>query len=145
LLESLTCVNGKILENYTDAFQDEKRNVFVSVTDKVLQVPDRMKTYVFLSDAFEKHYWDKLNVSIDKEEYVQPWVYIRAFHRLWDNVELVRNSLIYNKTKNQKYLQPVYSKEALVIGENEVVCSSVINRLSKQIWANVETLLIYFY
>lgn len=144
LLKDVKCANEQILDSYLDVHQDSNRNVLVTAGDKVLVVPDRMKTNVFLSTAFEKYYWDMHEILIEKEEYIQPHVYLRAFHRLWDNIELIRNSLIFDRTKNSEYLYPKYLKEELVIGENELVTSTVINRLTSQLWTNINSLLLYF-
>ena len=143
LIENLTCANGAILQNYNSVFQDKYRNVLVAVDSKLLHLPDRMKIDIFNSTALGKVYWPTDKIKIGKEEFIQPWVYTRAFHRLWDNIELVRNMLVYSNTKDQKYLKPVFHKEALAIGQNEIVTNAVINRLSNQIWSNIQTMLLY--
>jgi hypothetical protein len=85
------------------------------------------------------------DLLIHKDEYIQNWVYIKSFHRLWDNIEMFRHSLIFNENSIcKKYIPPVYTKEQIVIGQNEIVSSSVINRNIRYLWENFATLLAYF-
>jgi hypothetical protein len=89
-------------------------------------------------------FWKLSDLLIHKEEYIQPWVYLKSFHRLWDNIELFRNSLFYEAEGCKSYKPPVYQKEDIVIGQNEIVSNAVINRISAQLWANLETMFDYF-
>jgi hypothetical protein len=63
---------------------------------------------------------------------------------LWDNIELFRGSLFYNEFGRRLYTGPTYKKEDLIIGQNELVTNSVINRLCDQLWSNLKTLINYF-
>jgi hypothetical protein len=92
----------------------------------------------------EDLYWDPSDVSINKDDYVQPIAYMRAFHRLWDNIELIRSSLYFEPDGRRAYKPPVHAKEEIVVGQNEFVTNSVINRLIGQIRDNLMTLLEYF-
>ena len=144
LVDNLLCANGAVLTNFNTIHQDEMRNVFVTINDNVLKFPDKMKIEIPTTFPLDAIYWSLNNLLVHKEEFIQPWVYLKAFHRLWDNIEIVRTFLPYNKNKDQKYLKPVYSKEDLAIGQNEVVTNSVVNRLITQLWSNLETLGLYF-
>ena len=144
MLLNIECENGNILSNFNGVHQDKLRNVFVCVNDKLLLLPDKMLLEVIETEPLNKLYWQTKDVLIGKEEYIQPWVYIKSFHRLWDNIELIRTSLPHNNTKNKEYLSPKFDKNLLTIGQNELVTNSVINRLLYQLWSNVETLSLYF-
>ena len=83
-------------------------------------------------------------ILVHREEYVQPWVYLKSFHRLWDNIELLRSSLFYEISGCRSFVSPKYLKQDLVIGQNEIVVNSVINRLSMQLWENLNAMFNYF-
>jgi hypothetical protein len=103
-----------------------------------------MKTIDLKGNIPEDKYWALSDILVDKEEYVQPWVYLRGFQRLWDNIELIRSALFYNINECKVYKGPIYEKEDFVIGQNELVTNTVLNRLIKQLWQNIETLKKYF-
>ena len=89
-------------------------------------------------------YWPLSNLLIHKDEYVQNWVYNKSFQRLWDHIELFRGSLIFDETRCKSYKPPTYSKEQIIIGQNEIVTSAVVNRSIEYLWSNFESLLSYF-
>ena len=91
-----------------------------------------------------KSYWPLSNLFIHKDEYVQNWVYNKSFQRLWDNIELFRGSLYFNETNCKGYKPPTHSKEQIIIGQNEIVTSAVVNRSIEYLWSNFESLLSYF-
>jgi hypothetical protein len=142
LINNMKCSNGDIIESFTNVFHTIKRDLYVCVNDKLLKFADQMKLVTKCSPIPSDLYWPLNSIKIHKDEYIQSWVYMRAFHRLWDNVELIRNSLHYNNEK--RYTQPAYFKHDFVIGQNEIVVNSVINRLSEQLWANIQSLINYF-
>ena len=144
LVYDLKCSNGLELEYFNNVHITPNRNVYVCVNDKILKLTDRMKLISTKAPISSDLYWSFDSIKINKEEYIQPWVYLRAFHRLWDNIELLRNSLFYNEKNSKTYVAPVYSKEQLLIGQNEIVTNAVVNRLCEQLWANIQTLLIFF-
>lgn len=138
------CSNGNILSNFNGVHQDKLRNLFVCVNDKLLLFPDKMLLEILETEPLNEIYWQLNDLLIGKEEFVQPWVYLKSFHRLWDNIELVRTSLPYDSSKDSRYLSPAFDKKAFIIGQNEIVTNSVINRMITQLWSNVETLAFYF-
>ena len=144
LIKDFTCSNGKQLASFSSVFQDQFRNIYVGSGDKVLKFADRMK---LIEKRFIPEYnvtWKIEDVLMHEDEYIQPWVYIRSFHRLWDNIELLRSSLIYQENQFIKFPKtPFYSKLDLCIGQNEVVTDSTINRLSVQLWENLRPLAEY--
>ena len=144
LVNEYKCGSGAILQGYNSIMQDKFRNVYVTIGDKILKIQDLMKMVDVKAVISEELYWDLHEILVHKEEYIQPWVYLKSFHRLWDNIELFRTSLFYSETGCKSHRAPVYSKEDLILGQNEIVTNAVINRLSNQLWTNLELLFDYF-
>lgn len=138
------CGNNSQLKQYLGLIQDKFRNVYVCTMDKLLKIPDLQHPLTSRAYLSEDLYWSKDQILIDKEEYVQDWVYLKSFHRLWDNVELLRNSLFYSQKGCETYISPAHKKEDLILGQNEILTNSIINRLSKQIWENILSLARFF-
>lgn len=144
LMHNFTCADNSILTNYNSINQDSHRNTYVAVDDKVLKFVDRMELTLTRAPILSGLYWNLNDVIIHKEEYIQPWVYMKAFHRMWDNIEMLRNSLFYKEVGCKRYVTPAFAKEDLTIGQNEIVTNSVINRLTNQLWTNLQSLIKYF-
>lgn len=140
LVSSLKATNGSILKHFVDVYQDEYRNTYVVVEDKILKFADRMKSVT--NKAKLNKFWSIEDILIKDKDYIQPIVYLNAFHKLWDNIELLRNSLFYYKD-GTTYTPPTYKKEDIVIGQNELVTHSVVNRCISQLWTNIQTVLQY--
>lgn len=139
------CGDGNVLEGFNSLYQDSTANLYVTVGDKILNIHDLQHIQQLKSDINPELYWKLNDLKIHKEEYIQPWVYLKSFHRLWDNIELLRNSLYYSTSnKCKSYVPPAYSKEELIIGQNEIVTNAVINRISQQLWSNMEGIINYF-
>lgn len=143
-IKDLVAADGYIIDNFISVSQDKYRNLYITVGDKILKVPDLQQIIESKAPLPVDLYWQLKDLLINKEEYVQPWVYLKSFHRLWDNIEMVRNSLTYKPTGCKSYKPPIHQKEDLVIGQNEIVTNAVINRLSEQLWANIATMFDYF-
>ena len=128
----------------TGLYQDEYRNLLITAGDKILKYPDLM-TQKLLKGRLPSNYWSLQDILINKEEYVQNWVYTKAFQRMWDNIEIFRNTLLFDTTNPCKaYKEPVHGKEKMIIGQNEIVTSTVVNRVIRYLWENFETLIDYF-
>ena len=144
-MNNYICKDGSILEGYNSVSQDDYRNVFVTVGDKILQIADLQHVTEIKAPINPDLLWSINDLLIHKDEYVQPWVYLKAFHRLWDNIELLRTSLFYNDgTKCKNYVPAKHAKADLIIGQNEIVSNAVINRVVDQLWENFESMLKYF-
>lgn len=142
--------NGYILNNRPDVtninclYHDEFRNLVIGTNDKIIKFADLM-TIQKLKGSSPNRYWTINEISIDEDEYVQNWVYSRAFQRLWDNIEIFRNSLYYKNTDPCKmYTPPAHNKDQINIGQNELVTSTVINRLLGYLWENLTSVVKYF-
>lgn len=147
LINNLQCSNGTKIEKFYGIFINPHRMLYICANDKILKYADRMKLMSTRSPIPNNLYWDLNSIKIHKDEFVQSWVYLKSFHRLWDNIELLRNSLHYKQpiaSEKKVYIAPIYKKEDLVIGQNEIVTNTVINRLTNQLWSNLKTLLNYF-
>lgn len=131
------------VNNITGIYQDEFRNLLITTDDKILKYPDIM-TIKRLKGTLPSNYWALEDIIIHKEEYVQNWVYTKSFQRMWDNIEIFRNTLLFDSTTCKGYKPPVHGKEKMIIGQNEIVTSTVINRVLGYLWDNFNTLLDYF-
>ena len=139
------CGDGNLLQGFNSLYQDSFANLYVTVGDKILNIQDLQYMQQLKSAINPELYWKLSDLKVHKEEYIQAWVYLKSFHRLWDNIELMRNSLYYSTDSVCKsYVAPVYDKEEMIIGQNEIVTNAVINRLSEQLWTNIQSLINYF-
>jgi hypothetical protein len=137
IITSQDCV-----EDITSVYQDEFRNLLIATDDKILKYVDLM-TLKPLKGALPNYYWKLEDLYIHPEEYVQNWVYNKALQRLWDNIELIRSTILYTNTGSAcyQYKPPKYQKSEILIGQNEIVTSTVINRALNYLWENFITLI----
>ena len=138
ILSNKTGVN-----NITDLYHDEYRNLLITTDDKILKYPDIM-TLRRNKGILPSTYWSLEDLYIHKEEYVQNWVYTKSFERLWDNIELFRSTLLFTDYGCKKYAPFIHGKEKMTIGQNEIVTASTINRVLGYLWDNFYTLINYF-
>jgi hypothetical protein len=141
--------NGIVMNNQlgvtgvTGLFQDEYRNVLITSSDKILKFVDIM-VLNNLQGYLPNSYWSLNDILIHKEEYVQNWVYTKALQKLWDNIELFKNTLLYTNTGCKTYTPSPYSKDKIVIGQNEIVTSATVNRLLGYLWENFLTIIKFY-
>jgi len=139
LFKDKTCVN-----HINSVYQDEYRNTLVTFGDKIIKyvhILKQRKTKSPLPSSF----WALKDLLIDREEYIQNWVYNKSFQRMWDNIEMFRLSLSYDGTYCKGYKPPIYKKEDIHIGQNEIVTSIVINRCLGYLWENLCSIVnLYF-
>jgi hypothetical protein len=138
------CSSDIVLNGFTSIAQDHHRNLYIVVGDKILKVPDLMKLIELKASVSGDLYWSTEELLIHKEEYIQPWVYLKSLHRLWDNIELLRSSLFYEADGCKSPTKALYEKEDLIIGKNEIVSNAVWNRLFSYLWKNLETMFDHF-
>jgi hypothetical protein len=140
-----TIINNKqCVDNINDLFHDEYRNLLVANDNKILKFVDTM-TLIPLKSQLPSQYWSLKDIMIHDEEYVQNWVYTKSLHRLWDNIEIFRNTLLYNNSGTcKRYKPPIYNKDSVAIGQNEIVTSAVINRALGYLWENFKVILEYY-
>lgn len=132
------------LTGITNVYHDNNRNLYVFTQGRILKYYDPM----FITNNTNNlaiSYWTQDDIKVSRDEYVQDWVYNRAFHRMWDNIELFRSCLKYRYDNSCKsYTAPLYTKDQIFIGQNEIVTSAVVNRCLKYLWLNLQTLYKYF-
>ncbi len=145
IINDYPCVDDSVLNKFSSIVQDKNRNIYVTLNNTILKIIDRMTIDELSYENYSTfNLWSLDSILIDKEEYIQPWVYLKSFHRLWDNIELFRNSLFYEIQGCKSYAEPTYVKEDLKLGQNEIVTNAVINRLSEQLWTNLKSVAKYF-
>lgn len=139
-----TIVNNKqCVDNISDIYHDEYRNLLIASDNKILKYSDLM-TIIPLKGKLPSAYWSLKDLLIHEEEFVQNWVYTKALQRLWDNIETFRNTLFYRDNTCQTYTPPTHSKDKITIGQNEIVTSTVVNRVLGYLWDNYKTLIRFF-
>lgn len=80
--------------NYNSCFHDEHRNFYIVSNNHILKYTDKLiATSLILSGTKDK-LWSLNDILIKKQEYIQDWVINKSLNRLWDNIELVRRSII---------------------------------------------------
>jgi hypothetical protein len=131
------------VNNITAIYHDEFRNLLITTDDKILKYPDKM-TLVRIKGNIPNSYWSLQDLYIHEEEYVQNWVYTKSLQRVWDNIEIFRNTLFYQQNFCKGFRPPVHTKDKILIGQNEIVTSTVVNRIFNYLWDNFNTLLDYF-
>lgn len=131
------------VNNINGLCHDEYRNLIVITDDKIIKYTDMMHLDLLKGDISQT-VWQPNTIYINQDEYVQSWVYTKAFQRMWDNIEYFRNSLYYNNTRCKSYVPPVHNKEKMILGQNEIVTAATINRNLVYLWENFVTLLRYF-
>jgi len=145
LCAGITKCDPITIKGFKNLIHDSNRNLYVVLNNSIIKIIDRMTIDEVSYERYAQGaLWSLNSILIDKEEYVQPWVYLRAFHRLWDNIELFRNSLFYEVEGCKSFNLPTYSKENLKLGQNEIVTNASINRLSEQLWINLQSISKYF-
>jgi len=132
------------LKNLKAVSQDSFRNLTVSNNGTLMYFVDRMMVQRNCGEI-SPLYWSMNDIYVHKNEYVQNWVYNKCFSRLYDCVEMLRNSLFFDdSTICKKYVPAIYTKEQCLINQNEMVYSVVVNKALGNIWANLMTLIPYF-
>lgn len=81
------------VEDYRSVYHDEYRNLYVVAKNHILKYVDQLYIVSLKLDTTGLS-WDLDKLLVQKDEYVQDWVINRCFQRLWDNLEIFRQSLI---------------------------------------------------
>jgi hypothetical protein len=132
------------ITNITSIYHDEFRNLLVTSNDKILKYVDTM-TLIRNIGTLPTTYWNLSDMFIHQDEYVQNWVYTKTLQKLWDNIEIFKNILNYSTTDSCKQYKPSrHIKDKIVIGQNELVTSTVINRVLDYLWENFYDIVDYF-
>ena len=81
------------VKDYRNVFHDEYRNLYIFNTNHILKYVDELSIISLKLDTVGKA-WSLDQLLVHKDEYIQDWVINRCFQRLWDNLEIYRQSLI---------------------------------------------------
>lgn len=81
--------------NNTSIYQDEYKNLYITQNNTLLKFYDEVKliSLIHEDDVLDKM-WQLEDLEIHKDEYIQDWVINRYFGRLWDNIEMLRRSIV---------------------------------------------------
>lgn len=130
--------------DFRGCYHDSYRNLYVANSKNLLVYCDGILVSRVSNDSYKKFMWDMDDILINRDENVQDWVLNIAFHRLYDNIDLLRMSL-FGKVEYREidgveklvavdyhpdeYAQLKFEpKSDIFIGTNELVTMSVINR-----------------
>jgi len=143
--------------SYGGIFQDTKRNLYITNTNSIIKYYDKVSIDSIIKPINDIG-WDIEDIYIDSDEYIQDWVYNKAFSRLWDNMELLKRSIngsIYQITDSQGNIKNLITgftpeqyallfdlptKEEIFIGINEIVTADSINRCLRKLYSILEVL-----
>jgi hypothetical protein len=131
---------------------DQTRNLYITVGG-YLQKLLVNTNFLYLGDELkEEYYWELNDIFINKEEIVQDITYNRSFQRMWDNIELVRKSVVKKMnvvtgsyitkyfTKRDFDNLKLFEKSTIVFGQNEIVTTDVVNRNIEKLWHNINAI-----
>jgi len=139
-----TWTQTSCVTNIISMYQDEYRSAFIISDDKIVKVFDLLTSSTIPIGDLPYGYWSLNDLLIHREEYIQNWVYNRAFQRAFDNIELFRSILPYDQTICKGFTSPPHAKDKMIIGQNEILTSTVLNRVIGYLWDNFNTLIPYF-
>ena len=80
-------------KDYRDVFHDEFRNLYILNRNHILKYVDLL-SIVTLKLNTTGLMWNENQLLVQKDEYIQDWVINRCIQRMWDNLEILRQSLI---------------------------------------------------
>jgi len=75
-------------------FQDDFRNLYVAQGASILKFNDQIKLLSLIDEDSIENRWTFDEISVERQEYVQDWVFNKAINRLWDNIEILRKSVL---------------------------------------------------
>ena len=135
--------NKSCVENLVSTYQDEYRNLLITDGDKIIKFVDLL-VQTKTNSNLPISYWNINDMLINKNEYVQNWVYNKTLQKVWDNIEIFRGTLIFNNSKCKNVSTYIHPKSSIFIGQNEIVTNTVVNRLVGYLWDNFNTLIPFF-
>ena len=79
--------------DYRSVFHDEYRNLYIVGKNNILKYIDKLSLVTLIQDTESKS-WPLENLFVSKEEYIQDWVVNRSLDRMYDNIEILRKSIL---------------------------------------------------
>jgi hypothetical protein len=137
---------------FNSLYQDNNFNLYVANTNYIIQYIDYPKINT-LRNITTNLQWPLSSIYIKANEFAQDWVYNRSFAYIWDNIELLRRSLIgspfYSRDSYgiptvsildfdiDKYKNSIVNtKDQIFIGVNELFTREVFNRCIQKLINN---------
>lgn len=164
-------MDGNWFGEFSDAYANSYENIihhsdntlFVANIDKVSRFVDYNRFVSAINDTYSNYTWTYDDCHVDKDEHIQDWVANRCFHRILDNIEIVKKSLLgrldlqtnningivqdevilSDYTLEDLAYMDLYTKEDIYIGINELVTASVLNRCFKMLNDSVKRLISF--
>jgi len=147
-LSGTFALNDKLI-SYNSCYHDANRNFYIASNNAVYWYSEIIEV-INLKSSTTGYAWPLSASYINKDEYVQDWVYGYAFARYWDNLELFRRSItgkpqitqtqpgvsaltVRNLTPDE-ILTFNYNKSAIYVGVNEFNSAPVVNRCIEQLY-----------
>ena len=87
-------LNAEYIVANRSVFHDEFRNLYICQDNHILKYNDQIKLVSLIKDTALTNTWSLDDIFIKTNEYVQDWVINKSLNRLWDNIEMVRKSII---------------------------------------------------
>jgi len=147
-----------ISNTYSGIYHDSNRNFYIANKIDILKYYDTLVTLSIKLDT-DSLVWNINDINIDKDEFIQDWVYNRSLSRLWDNIEIIKRSIIGTiiSTKSstggtiltiggftpEEYISATgtAAKSNVFVGVNEFVTAPVVNRCLTQLYDMEEKIL----
>lgn len=130
-------------------------NVYIPTQQRILKYTDLILIHRTKLNT-DTLTWPLSTMRVNKEEFVQDWVYNRCFARLWDNMEIFRKGIFEKFLSYEVYPEVIalkavgfnttdnlffsHQKDDIIIGANELVTPNVLNRVIKMMCENLDVL-----
>lgn len=135
-----------------------ENTLYVTNENLVSRFTDYNRYLYAIGETFANHLWSSNECNVDKDENIQDWVMNRCFHRVFDNIEIVKRCLLGKFELFQRSVNGITQDEVVIadftaselseldlnskgdiyIGINELVTSAVINRCLKMLNDNIK-------
>lgn len=143
---------------YNGIFQDNDYGLYITNKYNIVKFTDILNIVDLSDNNAEKYYWNLENeINVKPGEYVQDWIYAKAFSKMYDNIDLFRRSIIgkpqYDYTSGKQTVKIIdldideyqkakpIAKSEIIFGINEYVSADVFNRSIKILVTNQEKIL----
>lgn len=141
-------------ENYVGMYHTSNYQLFVANQNSILKFTEIINI-LRASISTGDYDWTTSDIYVDSEEYIQPYVINKSFARIWDNIDLLRRSLLgviefgTLDTDVEEYYIRVFtsteyaamnptSKDTIYVGINELVVREVFNRCVSKLYSNLQ-------
>ncbi len=130
-------------QNVRDMCYNDNHTAIIAANDKLFAVIDIVAAKTIRTDVVDNILWSQAELLTQSNEFVSAWVHNSVLKKLWDNIMIVDHSV---HSKFVQYMtpqttdinfaivtttsgdRPEYDDSQLLIGNNEMVTSHVIER-----------------